>query len=271
VDARIVIVGDEILSGHVQDANGHFIAARLAATGHRLRHISVVPDAPDAIVDAVRTDLASGIAFLFVCGGLGPTHDDRTMESVALALGVGLEPCEPLAERIAVILEHMRNEGFKGDPLGIDGLRKMELAPAGSEFLRCDAGVIPAVTLMHGETRIFILPGPPRELQTVFVESVEPQYLEPTGTQLTRLEIEHGFPESSLAATLTEVEASHPGVSVGSYPGRGRVLLRIAGPEQGVHSAAEGIRAAIEALESSEEGRRLLEMMQARRQMHEER
>jgi molybdenum cofactor synthesis domain-containing protein len=265
VDASCIIVGDEILSGHVQDANGHFIASRLTATGHRLRRLAVVSDAPGDIVAAVRADVELGLHFVFVCGGLGPTHDDRTMEGVAEALGVALEPCEPIAERIRTVVQRVHAEGFRGDPLGVAGLEKMALAPSGAEFLRCESGVIPAVTLTHGGTRVFVLPGPPRELQMVFLESIEPAYLSSTGTAVSRVEIEHLFPESSLAAALTDIESTHPGVSLGSYPLHDRVLIRIAGPPEQAEAAAEGVRAAIAALESSEEGRKLLEYFRSRR------
>jgi nicotinamide-nucleotide amidase len=258
MNASCIIVGDEILSGHVQDANGHFIASRLAATGHHLLRITIVGDAPERIAAAVRDDLAMRPGILFVCGGLGPTHDDRTMEGVADALSLPLEPCPPIVARIERIVDHMRTAGFSGDPLGIAGLEKMALAPAGSDFVECGIGVIPAVTLVHQDVRIVILPGPPRELQAVFIDGVEPNYLTETGTPLERLEVEHLFPESSLAAALTEIERTFPGVSLGSYPLEDRVLIRIAGPQAQARAAADRVREAIVVLEESEEGRRLL-------------
>jgi nicotinamide-nucleotide amidase len=265
VNVCCIIVGDEILSGHVQDANGHFIASRLAATGHRLVRISVVSDAPEAIGDAIRSDIAARPSMIFVCGGLGPTHDDRTMEAIATTLDLELEPCRPIADRIERLVARMRSEGFSEDPLGVAGLQKMALAPAGAEFLRCDSGVIPAVTLVHDGVRFFILPGPPRELQSVFVQAVEPSYLEPTGSRVSRIEIEHLFPESSLASALIEIEAAHPGVTLGSYPQADHVIVRIAGPQEDVTAAAQRLRDAIERLETSDEGRRLLDFIRARR------
>jgi nicotinamide-nucleotide amidase len=273
MNATIIIVGDEILSGHVQDANGHFIAARLAATGHKLHRISVVPDDPDRIASAMRADfdqLAPDL--VFVCGGLGPTHDDRTMEGVAAGLGLGLAPCEPIVERVRAIIARVEREGFAGDPLGASGLEKMALAPAGAQFVECAAGVIPAVTLVHAHARVFVLPGPPRELQAVFGESIEPAYLRDTGTPVARLEIEHLFPESSLAGALAHIETSIPGVALGSYPLADRVLIRIAGPEEAANAAADAVRAAIVELEESPEGRRLLEYLRGRRMhAHDER
>lgn len=261
MDAAIVVVGDEILSGHVRDANAHFMAARLATLGHRLRRVTVIPDDPAEIEETVRREVGDGrVKLVLVCGGLGPTHDDRTMEGVAAALGRSLEPCEPIARRIEEITGHVRAQRFTGDPLGVGGLQKMALAPAGAEALSSSLGVIPAVTLEHGGTRIVILPGPPRELEIIFRDAVEPRFLEGTGDPVWREEVEHPFPESALAATLTVLEAKFPTVKIGSYPIEDRVLIRIAGPEADAHAAAEEIRAAIEELASSEDGRRLLEL-----------
>jgi molybdenum cofactor synthesis domain-containing protein len=265
MDAAIVVVGDEILSGHVHDANTYFIANRLAALGHKLRRAIVVPDRPHEIADALRRELAEGRNIVFVCGGLGPTHDDRTMEGVALALGRQLEPCPGLAERIDTIAEHVRKQNFEGDPLGVATLQKMALAPAGAEALTSSAWFIPAVSLREGDATIVILPGPPRELEVVFRDAVEPQFLEGSGAVLWREEIEHHFPESAIASALTELERDFPGVQIGSYPLEDRVLIRLAGDETEVREVAVRVHAAIEALAASEDGRRLLEFMDSRR------
>jgi len=266
VDAAVIIVGDEILSGHVRDANAYFISSRLSALGHRLRRITVVGDEPNGIAEVVVREVeAPDVGIVFVCGGLGPTHDDRTMEGVAAALGRRLVPCPPIAERIERIAEHMKGQGIGGDPLGIEGLRKMALAPEGALMLESSAGVIPAVALEHLERPVVVLPGPPRELEIVFRDAVEPRYLADTGQRLHREEVEHNFPESALAATLIEIEAQLPEARIGSYPLEDRVLIRIAGDEESVRQAAEILRQRIEELERSEEGRRLLDVFRRRR------
>ena len=265
MDASIVVVGDEILAGHVHDANTYFVAGRLAVLGHKLRRAMVVPDNPDEIAGALKRELAEKRGIVFVCGGLGPTHDDRTMEGVALALGRPLEPCKALAERIDLIAEHMKTQNFEGDPLGVATLQKMALAPAGAEALTSSAWFIPAVSLREDDSTIVILPGPPRELQVVFRDAVEPQFLEGSGAVVWREEIEHHFPESAIASALYELEREHPAVQIGSYPLEDRVLIRLAGDEEEVREVAEKVRSAIEALAASDDGRRLLEFMNSRR------
>lgn len=265
MDVSILIVGDEILSGHVREANAHFIATRLATLGHPLRRVVILADDPAEIAVTLRRELAdTAVGLTFICGGLGPTHDDRTMEGIALALDRPLEPCAPIAQRLAKIAGHVAAEGFSGDPLGMDGLMKMALAPAGSEALICVSGVIPAVTLDADGTRLIVLPGPPRELEIVFRETVEPRFLAGTGLAITRREIEHEFPESAIAAALARAENDFPGVKIGSYPLADRVLLRFAGPQAAVDAAAAEVERAIRDLSGSDDGKRLLEMMRRR-------
>lgn len=265
MDAAVVIVGDEILAGHVRDANTYFIASRLAALGHKLRRVVVVGDRPNEIADSLARELAERRDIVFVCGGLGPTHDDRTMEGVAKALGRDLVPCTALAQRIDTIAEHVRRQNFSGDPLGIATLQKMALAPAGAEALASSAWFIPAVWLRHAAATIVILPGPPRELEVVFRDAVEPTFLEGSGSAVWRDEIEHPFPESALAGVLTELEREFPGVQIGSYPLDDRVLIRLAGDEDQVREVAERVRDAIDALAASDDGRKLMEYLTARR------
>src|SRR5919106_3982716 len=158
MDAAIVINGDEILAGHVRDANTHFIAGRLAALGHALRRVVVVPDQPLEIAAIVTGELAEKRDVVFVCGGLGPTHDDRTMEGVAHALGRPLVRNASLAERIDMIAAHVKTQNFSGDPLGLATLEKMAMAPDGAEALTSSAWFIPAVALREGDAVIVILP-----------------------------------------------------------------------------------------------------------------
>jgi molybdenum cofactor synthesis domain-containing protein len=265
MDASVVIVGDEILAGHVRDANTHFIASRLSALGHKLRRAHVVSDGVEEIAEALRSELARGRDIVFVCGGLGPTHDDRTMEGVAEALGRALAPCRELADRIDVIADHVKRQNFSGDPLGVTMLQKMALAPEGAQALTSSAWFIPAVWVREGDTIVVILPGPPRELEVVFRDAVEPAFLEGSGSVLWREEIEHFFPESALAAVLTELEREFPAVQIGSYPLEDRVLVRLAGEEEEVGKVASRVRDAITALAASDDGRRLMEFMDSRR------
>jgi molybdenum cofactor synthesis domain-containing protein len=265
VDAAVIIVGDELLAGHVRDANAHHIAERVAHHGHRLRRVVIVSDDPEQIATELSAELAGPAELIFVCGGLGPTHDDRTMEGVARALGTPLAPCGPLAERIESLLSQAAAAGFSDAAFGNEGLRKMAMAPEGAEVLPTSVGVIPAVTVADARARVVILPGPPRELRAVFAESVEPRFLAGTGASVAREEITHPFPESTLAAKLTDLQERYPNIAIGSYPRADDTLLRFSGPEGEVIAAASDARLYLQELEASDEGRKLLDFMDRRR------
>lgn len=265
MDATVIVIGDEVLAGHIQDANSHFIATRLAHHGHNLVRIVVVPDIPDRIAEELLRDLDSAATIVFTCGGLGPTHDDRTMEGIALGLGVDLEPCPPLAERIEGLVGSLGNAGFTDESWGAEGLRKMALAPPGAVVLPCSVGLIPALVLRDPRATIVILPGPPRELQAVFGEAVEPSLLAGTGVDVWREEVTHDFPESAFAAVLTALATHYPTTSIGSYPQADHTLIRIAGPVEDATAVAILLRARIEELLASPEGQRLLEFFHRHR------
>lgn len=263
MDCAAIVVGDEILSGHVQDDHTRFIALRLALHGHRLYRATVVADDPDAIAEEVRRDLDGRANMVFVCGGIGPTHDDRTMEGVAAALGRPMAVCPGLASWIEEIVGHVERSGLSPASFGLEGLRKMALAPEGADLLPCR--VAPAVTIEDPRARVFVLPGPPREMQAVFSEAIEPRFLEGTGAPLWREEITHPFPESALAGDLADLQARYPATAIGSYPQRGNVLVRIAGPADEAQAVAAELRARVEAFAGSDDGKRVLAYIEERR------
>jgi nicotinamide-nucleotide amidase len=175
-----------------------------------------------------------------------------------------------VAAHIEDLLVRVDREGFSGSVFGAEGLRKMTLAPDGAEVLPCSIGMIPAVTIEDPRARVIVLPGPPRELQAVFVDAVEPRYLEGTGERLWREELTHPFPESTLAAVLTELQQRYPQTSIGSYPQRDQVLIRIAGTDTDARAVVDHLRAHLEELSLSVEGRKLLDFLERRRAAREE-
>src|SRR3546814_6928282 len=124
--AGLLIIGNEILSGRIQDRNVAPIATWLNLQGIRLTEVRVVPDVEARIVEAVRA-LAADNDYLFTTGGIGPTHDDITVEAVAAALGVGVE----VHSRARAMLEaHYASRG------GLtEARRRMARVPAGAELI----------------------------------------------------------------------------------------------------------------------------------------
>ena len=168
--AAVLVTGQELLLGLVADANTRFLARELDRLGIDLRRVSIVGDAHDEIAAGVR-ELA-GHDLVITSGGLGPTHDDRTVEAVAEAAGAELVLDEELLVTIAAITaEYARRRG--SDPaLNRDGDRKQALVPRAATVIP-PAGTAPGLLLPFGGGSVLVLPGPPRELATVWERALE--------------------------------------------------------------------------------------------------
>lgn len=157
----VLNTGTELLLGDVQDRHLAFIAREILPLGLRVAEQRTVPDG-DAIRDAI-VDLAAGADILFTTGGLGPTTDDITVEAVAAVRGIGLEHNE---EVMRAITERLRERGI---PM-TNRISRQALVPRGARVLPNNNGTAPGFYLPN--PHLFVLPGPPRELQPMFRESV---------------------------------------------------------------------------------------------------
>jgi molybdenum cofactor synthesis domain-containing protein len=200
--AGLVIIGDEILSGRTQDKNIAQVAAWLNLQGIRLAEVRVVPDVEEAIVAAVDA-LRHANDYCFTTGGIGPTHDDITVDAVAKALGVGVV-VHPQARAIL--------ERYYEDRGGLnEGRLRMARVPEGAELIANRMSGAPGIR--HGN--LFLMAGVPHitagmlEALTGTLEGGRPLVSRTVG----------GFvPESEVAALLRDTEEANDGVSIGSYP-----------------------------------------------------
>lgn len=200
--AGLVVIGDEILSGRTQDRNVAQIAAWLNLQGIRLAEVRVVPDDGERIADAVNA-LRAVCDYLFTTGGIGPTHDDITVDAIARALGVGVI-VHPEA-RAAL-------EAYYATRGGITEARlRMARVPEGAELIPNRMSGAPGIRLGN----IFILAGVPH-IAGLMLEGLSGQ-LE-GGRPLLSATIGCWAPESEVADLLGETEAAHPGCQIGSYP-----------------------------------------------------
>lgn len=240
--AAIVIVGDEILAGHTQDTNSHWLARRLREHGLGLARVETVPDDVTDIEATLRRLLALSFDWVFVVGGIGPTPDDRTYEAVARALGqrlvVRAEHVDAMRRRVA---SGPHAGAAWGDPERSQAMRRMIQLPEGSEALENPVGAALGCVARAGETRVVVLPGVPRELYAMFDRSFAPNHLAEAGATETVAELEVWGAEASYWDALVEVERSFPGVKLGSYPQdeKGRILFRLTGPAADVERAKE--------------------------------
>jgi len=241
-NAIVVIVGDEILEGHIQDTNSHYLAKRLYARGIDLVRIVTVSDVVDDIAATLEDCLRRRPDFIFVCGGIGPTPDDRTYEAVAMALQKPLI-VDPQDEgwMKARIAKRGYGQGLLDDPDKAEALLRMIRRPEGTHVIDNPIGAALGTAARHGPSTLIVLPGVPRELCAMMEQVVEPRILAQPPPQRTRIELEIVAEEARLYPILRELEMKNPTVKLGSYPqdDRGRIILRI----QGDATAAEAVAA----------------------------
>ena len=200
--AGLLIIGDEILSGRIQDRNVAPIATWLNLQGIRLTEVRVVPDAMDRIVAAVNA-LRAENDYLFTTGGIGPTHDDITVDAIAEATGVGVE-VHPRAR--AALEAYYANRG------GITDARlRMARVPAGARLIENRMSGAPGIR--HGN--IFLLAGVPH-IASLMLEALSGTI--EGGRPLLSRTIGCWVPESEVADILRETEQAHEGCQIGSYP-----------------------------------------------------
>jgi nicotinamide-nucleotide amidase len=198
--AALLVTGQELLLGLVADANTRFLAHELDVLGIELRRVSLVGDGHDEIAGGLR-ELA-GHDLVITSGGLGPTHDDRTVEAVADVAGAELVLDEELLDTIAAITAEFARRRGTDPALNRDGDRKQALVPHGATVLP-PAGTAPGLLLALGGGQVLVLPGPPRELAAVWRAALE---LEPlvalrtrAGTLLRRTLRVYGLGEPAVA------------------------------------------------------------------------
>lgn len=200
--AALVVIGDEILSGRTQDKNIAQIAQWLNVQGIRLAEVRVVADRQEAIVEAVNT-LRLRNDYLFTTGGIGPTHDDITVDAIAAALGVGVVH-HPTA--VAVLERYYATRG------GITEARlRMARVPDGAELIENRVSGAPGIRIAN----LFIMAGVPHitagmlDALTGTLEGGRPVVSRSIGCWVA---------ESEIADLLRDAERSHEGVAIGSYP-----------------------------------------------------
>jgi FAD synthetase len=196
--AGIIIIGDEILSGKVQDYNAFFMAKELWAHGIHLCRISVIPDDIDQIAEEVRS-YSSKFDYVFTSGGIGPTHDDVTIEGIAKAFNVKTIIDSTLKEIVEKKMGALSPEKLK-----------MAEAPEGSELVSNGNLSFPLIKFKN----IYIFPGIPELLRKKFF-AIESLFNEPH-VHLKKIYVRES--ESDIAPILKDILEHFTSVKIGSYP-----------------------------------------------------
>ena len=218
--SAIVAIGDELVGGFTLDTNSHWLAERLRILGYPVKRITAIRDRPHEIVEQVNRDLADDdVTHVFCCGGLGPTPDDRTFASLAQALRRELVIWDETRERIERRVRRMHEAGLLESPDLTEGNLRMARIPAApAHVFKNRRGMAPGVLYEVEGKRIFVLPGVPLELKSIFTEELEPEFLS-AGSAATVREVRFTFAvEARFYPLMRELEEAFPDVSVGSYP-----------------------------------------------------
>lgn len=201
--AAVLLIGDELLSGSIQDENLGHIAKTLEQRGIRVRETRIVPDIEEEIVAAVNA-LRTRYTYVFTTGGVGPTHDDITSDSIAHAFGVNNVVQQPVFDLIKGYLD---KKGVAFTPAA----QRMAYAPEGAEVIYSDQSIVPGYRVDN----VFVMAGVPRIMKMMLAAIVETLEI---GQQVLSREVHANVSEGEIAAELESIQLAHPEVAIGSYP-----------------------------------------------------
>lgn len=210
MDVAVVTVGDELLAGETENTNASWLARQLGTRGVSVRRIVVLPDEEPVIADTLR-DLHGRYDAVIVTGGVGPTHDDVTMDAVARAFDREMSEHPDAIDWFETKTEYARADLVEGT----------SHLPAGARMIPNPAGVAPGAVVEN----VYVLPGVPDEMKGMF-EVIGSEF---SGTVLATEVVHSEQPESSMVDLLREVTEEFD-VRVGSYP-NGTVRIKVQGED----------------------------------------
>ncbi|MBP0968907.1 MAG: competence/damage-inducible protein A [Oscillospiraceae bacterium] len=176
IQAEIITVGNELLNGRTVNTNASFLSRELQKLGFAVTNQTTVADSASEILGCLKSAIGRSSVIVF-SGGLGPTDDDLTKETVARAIGAPLEEDPETLVRIRDFFES-RGREMK------DNNRKQALIPRGSTVLVNENGTAPGIYIRKGNQVIMMLPGPPHELEPMFTDKAAPLLLELSGQKI---------------------------------------------------------------------------------------
>ncbi|EAV40187.1 hypothetical protein SIAM614_16687 [Stappia aggregata IAM 12614] len=201
VTAAFLVIGDEILSGRTKDKNIGFLADYLTALGIDLKEVRIVPDEKPEIIGAVNA-LRARYDYVFTSGGIGPTHDDITAESIAEAFGVPLN-LDPRA--VAIMEPHYPPGQFT------PARQRMARIPEGADLIENKVSKAPGFRLEN----VHVMAGVPSIMQAM-MDALAPDLR--TGKKMLSETVAADMPESRIAERLAAIQDAHPQTLIGSYP-----------------------------------------------------
>lgn len=199
----MIVIGNEILSGRTQDANIQHLATETGNRGIQLREVRIVPDIEDTIANTVR-ELSDAHDYVFTTGGIGPTHDDITSDSVAKAFGVK-NVIHPQAYKLLADYYASKDIEFN------EARQRMAHTPEGAELIDNHISLAPGYRINN----VFVMAGVPRIMRDMLsgiLETIE------GGAVVQSRAIGTDLHEGMIAAELSRLQEEYPQIDIGSYP-----------------------------------------------------
>ncbi len=216
---ELLIIGNEILSGHTLDTNSQWLAQRLLELNLPVNQILIIEDRVDTISEAIKASLERQTTILITSGGLGPTFDDLTAEGLALAAEAPFQLNPEALSMVKKRYEELKALGLVESSNITSPREKMAWLPNGARPLPNSIGSAPGIYLQLNNTHVYCLPGVPQELYSVFMEGVAPMIAsfveKATIAQVIQVPI---LDESVLAPIIDSVLDESQGVYVKSLP-----------------------------------------------------
>ena len=238
--AGVLLIGDELLSGSIEDKNLAHIAVTLEQRGIRVRETRIVPDVEQEIADALNA-LRGRYDYVFTTGGIGPTHDDITSDSIATAFGIKNVIQQDVFD---LIQAHLTRKKVEFTPAA----QRMAYAPEGAQMIRALRSVVPGYRIDN----VFVMAGVPgimRVMLDAIIDTLE------VGHAILSEKVHANVSEGEIAEALEVIHLAHSGVDIGSYPQEQdsklsdyRVIFVVRGTDQNqIDSACEQILTACRA------------------------
>ncbi|MGN6536494.1 MAG: competence/damage-inducible protein A [Mesorhizobium sp.] len=203
VTAAMMVIGDEILSGRTKDRNIGHLADIMTAIGIDLKEVRIVPDEEDEIVMALNA-LRARYTYVFTTGGIGPTHDDITADSVAKAFGV---PCEYDAKAYKMLGDSYAQRGIEFT----EARKRMARMPRGADHIDNPVSTAPGFRIGN----VHVMAGVPSIFQAM-LDNVVPTLK--TGAKMLSAAVHCPVGEGTIGGPLAEIQKAHPDTIIGSYP-----------------------------------------------------
>jgi competence/damage-inducible protein CinA-like protein len=233
----VLVTGSELVRGARRDANGPFLADELTRLGLEPARITLVGDDPDRLEEAMREGLAGDL--LVISGGLGPTHDDRTVELLARAAGLAAPVDEELAQEIEAISRAIAKRFNRPYAEFEAGVRKQATVPVGGRVIGI-AGTAPGLVVETEGAVAVVLPGPPPELRRLWRVALEDEALRRVVGRVQvperRVLRTYGVSESAVAQVLAEAGGEPEGVQATICAHDGEIWAELFGPGEGLAS-----------------------------------